>query len=165
MFSFAENLAQIVIAREASAKPFFCSAALSFIGPLRSFVEAQQRVLAASELAQSGVLNCSQSAEDCCKTRLCQDSTNGQNDHMQGHLAATATHFGSLKLVPGSQDFTLCGIVASNREHIILFGWQKQNVSCLQAFVQASPDWKRSYNCTASARDLVHLRGRSDQGD
>ena len=67
------------------------------------------------------VLRWRQSAEDCCKTWLGQDSTNGQNVHMCGHRAALARHFSVPKLVLGSRDFTLCGIITTKLEQMLLF--------------------------------------------
>ena len=87
----------------------------------QSFLEAQERVWAASELAHLRVLRWRQSAEDCCKTWLGQDSTKGQNVHMCGHRAALARHFSVPKLVLGSRDFTLCGIITTKLEQMLLF--------------------------------------------
>ena len=93
--------------------PNFCSAAQFCHSKesLRVFQKAQPTPRAASGLANSGIPNGGQHAEDRCKSWLRQD---------YDHRAATAKHAGAPKLVLGSRDAALCGIIAANHGHVLL---------------------------------------------
>ena len=102
----------------ASAKPILVAGGLVIQRATSSLSRASGKHLGCMRICPVGCPNCSQRAEDPCKSRLRQDLTSG---HIV-HVVATAKHVGTLKLVLGSQKLrSLCfvDVVDSNHEHTL----------------------------------------------